>query len=771
MGVASHPDVPVPWFARWAPALPLVLFAGLCSLLPAVARGEAFRWSIEWLPERGIELGLLVDGLSLLFALLITGIGVFVLLYSCECMRGYRQLGRFTAFLVAFMLSMLGLVLSDNLILLFVFWELTTLTSFLLIGYSHESAVARRAALQGLLVTGAGALAMLAGFVLLGDAAGTYSVSEILRNPGAITDSPFYLPILFLVLAGAFTKSAQFPFHFWLPNAMAAPTPVSAYLHSATMVKAGVFLLARMSPVLGGTEAWSSSLVVVGAITAVYAAFTSLLKTDLKQMLAYTTVMALGVCVLYLGLPVGPDQPPLGVIAAMSFILVHALYKAALFMVAGTLDHQAGSRDLRDLGGLGKAMPLVFTGATLAGLSMAGVPPFLGFVGKELLYTGALESSASALAVPAIFAANAAIVAAALLAVHSPFAGRPLRSSQSPGKGSWLDWTGPLVLGAASLVAGLFAGPVSTLLLVPASESVTGESVYYTAGLWHGLGLPLGLSALTLVSGGLLYRYRAAVLVPLQARKDLLPLSGDRAYDATMAFIARFSVQLTRVVQCGVQRRYLLIVFTAIGAGLGATIWAKGILVLPSGMPDLSLLEWGLVVLIAASAIETIRAQSRLLAICSLGVVGVATALIFLIYGAPDVAMAQFTVETLVVVIVAIVLRKLPTFRPELRPSRKAFLRDFGVACLVGASTAALLLAVTVTEPSAHVARYFEENSVPLGHGRNVVNVILVDFRALDTLGEITVLVIASIAAFTLATRRPRYRASGRRKGSGGGLS
>ena len=759
MAAASAPNATVPHYARAVVALPIGLFAWLCTMIPAVSRGEALHWGIAWLPQRGVEFGFLVDGLSLLFALLITGIGSFIFLYASEYMRGHRHVGRFTAFLVGFMLSMLGLVLSDNLIALFIFWELTTISSFLLIGHSHEDANARWSALQGLIVTGAGALAMLAGFVLLGQAAGTYSLSEMLAQPGILPAHSSYLAVLLLVFAGAFTKSAQFPFHFWLPNAMVAPTPVSAYLHSAAMVKAGVFLLARMNPILGGTEAWTLTLTIVGSVTAVYSAAVALTKRDLKQILAYTTVMALGVCTMFIGLPRESGEPPVSVIAAVTFVIVHAFYKAALFMVAGTIDHSTGTRDIRRISGLSRAMPWTFAAASLAGMSMMGLPPFLGFMGKDLFYTSALESSAWLYNTAAIYLANVLVVAAALVVAATPFVGARSNSSRKPREGPWTLWIGSLVLGSGALLAGLFPGPLYEYLILPASAAVHGSRLEYPISLWHGLGVPLLLSGLTLAAGALIYARGSALLAALGRVLERVPASGDRLYDAFMNGIATFSKGLTRVMQCGIQRRYLLIVFSTLGLGLTATMWLKDAVVLPSETPRATWVEWGLAALIIASAIETIRAKSRLLAICALGVVGAATALIFLLFGAPDVAMAQFTVETLIVVIVAIVLLKLPDFRGEVRSTGLGRVRDGLVSTLVGVATALMVLAVTTEPPQMALTRYFENAAVPEGFGRNVVNVILVDFRALDTLGEITVLGIASVAAYMLVARRTRRRA------------
>ena len=770
---AGKANAAVPLYARLVVALPACLFVWFVSMVPSVARGQARVWSFEWLPQLDIAMGFHVDGLALLFALLITGIGIFILLYASEYMRGYPQVGRFTLFLVAFMLSMLGLVLSDDLIGLFVFWELTAITSFLLIGYSHEDPVARRSALQGLLVTGAGSLAMLAGFVLLGEAAGTYSLREMLSEPGGLAHHPNYSATLVLVLAGAFTKSAQFPFHFWLPNAMAAPTPVSAYLHSATMVKAGIFLLARLNPVLGGTELWSVTLTAVGALTAVYSAAVALTRSDLKQVLAYTTVMALGVCVMFIGLPAAPgtESAALGAIAAVSFIFVHALYKAPLFMVAGAIDHSTGTRDLRALGGLRRVMPWSFAAALLAALSMSGVPPFAGFLAKEVLYQSAIGSLHALYATAAIVAANAMIVIAALLVVAGPFGGVLVSTPARPHEGRWPLSAGALVLGATALGAGLFPNLVFEKLLLPAAGSITGQRPHFEAALWHGINLPLLLSVLTLTAAALAYWNRARVMGALTRGLALLPLTGDRSYDAVMQGIARFSVWHTRWIQCGVQRRYILIVFSTLSVALGATLVLKGVIALPTKFPEVPFVEWLLAILIAASAIVTIIANSRLLAICALGVVGTGVALIFVMYGAPDVAMTQLMVETLVVVIVAMVLLKLPTFRREVRQSGVGRWRDAIVSCIVGLTITLVLLAVTAEPSQRSLTHHFEQSALPAGFGRNVVNVILVDFRGFDTLGEITVLAIAAVSAYSLISwhrKRPAPETSTARGLRGG---
>ena len=749
-----------PPYVRLAVALPVVLFVWFCTMVPAVSGGEVLVWEMAWLPQQGIDLDFMVDGLSLLFALLITGIGAFILLFAGEYMKGYPQRGRFTLFLVSFMLAMLGLVLADNLVALFVFWELTTITSFLLIGYSHEDATARRSALQGLLVTSAGALAMLAGFVVLGQAAGTFSLREMLADPESFAAHPHYTAVVVLVLLGAFTKSAQFPFHFWLPNAMAAPTPVSAYLHSATMVKAGVFLLARLTPLLGGTELWMVTLTAVGAVTAVYSAFVSLGKSDLKQVLAYTTVMALGVCVMFLGSPplAGQGVPSRGVLAALAFLVAHALYKAALFLVAGTIEKATGTRDLTQLGGLWRAMPVTFAAAVAASVSMAGVPPSVGFIGKELLYTVGFAPDAAAYVPWAVFFAAAPIATVAMVLAIRPFFG-PRPDYRKPGQeGHWTLWCGPVVLGAVGIWWGLAPEFPFMRLLVPAEAAVTGHFPDTGHAPWHSTGQAFALTLVTLAAAVLAFWQRAAVTRALAGCRRLVPFSADRAYDAAMNGIAGVAAWQTRRLQSGVQRHYLLIVFATLGLSLAVTLWLKNVVPAPLRLAEATFLDWSLTAVVAAASVVIIRSRSRLLGIIALGVVGVATALIFLNFGAPDVAMTQLIVEVLITVIVAVVLLKLPDFNNEVWPSKPKRLRNGIIAVTVGVSITLVLLAVTGTPPQPDLREFFERTAVPGGHGRNIVNVILVDFRALDTMGEITVLAIAGAAVFALLLPGPRRR-------------
>lgn len=730
----------------WAGLAPVLLAAALfAAFLPAlgpVSRGEALVWAAPWVPGLGIELAFRLDGLGLTFALLICGIGALVLLYSDSYLAGHPQYARFALFLTGFMLSMLGLVLADDLIVLFVFWELTTLTSYLLIGFGHEAAKSRRNALQALFVTGAGGLAMLAGLILLGMAAGTTRISEILAQGDAIRQSALYVPILVLVLAGALTKSAQVPFHFWLPNAMAAPTPVSAYLHSATMVKAGVYLMARLHPALSGTPGWFWTLTLLGAATAVFASLQSLRQTDLKQALAWTTLMALGTLTLLLG-----QSSSYALTAFATFLVVHSLYKAALFLVVGNLDHEAGTREIGRLGALGRALPMTALAAALAGLSMAGLPPFLGFIGKELKYAGGLASALPVLATGALLAANAMMVAVAAAVALGPFWRRPAEGplETSPHEAPPAMWVGPALLGLGGIVFGLAPWLLQSGLVAPVVQSL-GRELEDTAELtlWHGVNLPLGLSLATFALGIAIYVALPRGRPRLGAAMDRLP-GLDRGWDGFLDGLRRLAEIQTDAIQTGRLRFYLAASFATVAAALGGTMLARG---LPPLAFDLAGANWVLAViallLIGGAALAAVS-SSRLAAIAGLGVSGIALSLVFLLFGALDVAITQLLVETLVVVLVALALLRLPKLKPlGFRPAAAA------LSAAIGGLVTALLLAVLATPMDLRLSDWFGAASWPEAHGRNIVNVILVDFRAIDTFGEIAVVVVAAISAYAL---------------------
>jgi multicomponent Na+:H+ antiporter subunit A len=738
-----------PWIvARW-PRGALVLAAW--SAVLAVAFATALRLVIaqgprvarlSWAPSLGLSLDFYLDGLGLLFAFLIAGIGTLIVLYASRYFDGHPHAGRFQATLFAFMGAMLGVVLSDGLFTLFVFWELTGFTSFLLIGFEHEKAEARAAAIQALVVTGAGGVALLAGALLIEQIAGTANLSSLVTG-SPIRESTVYPAIAALVLLAAFTKSAQAPFHFWLRNAMAAPTPVSAYLHSATMVKAGVYLVARMTPVLGATTLWTTALVAVGAITMAGGAWRAVQETDLKRLLAYSTIGALGVLTLLIG--VGTEA---SMAAALVYLLAHACYKGALFLIAGAVEHETGTRDVTALGGLRRAMPFTAVAAFLAAASMAGVPPLLGFLSKDAFYAALpYQEPWGVMVLAAAVLSSVLLGLAGLIAGCSPFVGLASRGA-APHEAPPLLWIPPLVLACLGLAAGVAPG-----LLEPAVGSALSAMQGVRVGvhllLWHGLTTPLLLSAVTLVTVAALYPVRDLV-----RRRGWPRTSGaERVYRGTLAVLDALSGSIAPSLQSASLRSYVLVIVITAGT-LVATAMVTG-----GGMHGLALAtdvrphEVLIVGLIVAGALSAARATTTMAAVLSLGIVGYGVALMFLGFGAPDLAMTQFSVETLTAVIFVLVFRHFPKLASRSPALVRA--RDALAAAAFGAVIAALVLFVAASGTPSRLAGFFLEAGPHLAHGRNIVNVILVDFRGFDTLGEITVLVSAAIgvhAIFRLAS-------------------
>jgi multicomponent Na+:H+ antiporter subunit A len=738
---------------RMTALLPLVLFAGLCLQVPAVVGGGVACLSWEWAPGMGVNADFIVDGLSVFFGLIISGIGVFVILFAADYLRGTLHYARFFVFLHLFLLAMLGLVFADNLITLFVFWELTTVLSYLLIGFDNENETARRHARQALLVTGAGGLALLIGFLLIGGLAGTYRLSALAEFARVIQGHVLYLPILVLVFIGAFTKSAQFPFHFWLPNAMSAPTPISAFLHSATMVKAGIYLLARFHPVLGGTPIWMGTLVIVGGVTTLLGSVLAVGQSDLKRMLAYTTIMALGILTMFLG---GKTTPALT--AAVTFMLVHSLYKSALFLVVGIIDHETGTREVARIGGLIRAMPVTAFGAATAAMSMAGFPLFLGFVGKEIMYEGALaEEFFPAFAISAAVLSNALMTAVAGIVLIRPFLGGQRPTPKSPHEAPVCMWLGPVVIGSLCLIFGIIPDWVGRWLVEPAVSAINPIAEHSGLTLFHGVNNPLLLSILTLVLGACFYLIRRPLRRSVAALAAGMPVTANGVYELGMAATARTAVMLTGFIQNGSLHRYLvtiLAVFTLTAAGVWA-LNAEGFFE-PPLFPLLPFWQWLLVALMASAVGVVVVARSRILAVCALGVVGSGAALVFLAYGAPDLALTQLLVETLTLIIVAIVLLRLPPLAQAAGAGSAARWFDALVAVGAGTLVAALTMATTSGVLDRQLTEFFERNSYLAAHGRNIVNVILVDFRGLDTLGEIVVVATAGMAGFALIAGRRR---------------
>ena len=748
---------------RWAGALvSLVPFSmAVWLFMRALGGGEGMQWSVPWLPSLGVDFALRLGGFESLFLLLVTFIGGLICVYGGTYLAEDRQQPRFFVILLLFMASMIGVILADDMILMFVFWELTSITSFLLIGYKHEDENARKAALQGLLVTGGGGLALLAGLILTTQIAGTTRISELPQHAAALGASPLFLPAFLLILLGVFTKSAQVPFHFWLPNAMAAPTPVSAYLHSATMVKAGVILLAKLSPAMSHTDVWIWGVAPVGALTMLTGSVMAVMQQDLKRLLAYSTVAVLGMLVMLLGF-----GDPFSLKTALFLAFVHALYKGSLFMVAGTVDHATGTRDIGSLSGLGRAMPLLALAAVASALSMSGVPPTLGFISKELLY----EAKLSLPSLRILFSIAGVVASALMVAVALIVGIRPFVVGEKPATGvahppGWGLVLPPLILALLGLVLGFFPGLLDRTLISPAVRSLDGDPAVAKLVIWHGFTPVLALSALTLALGVAIYSMRVRLRLIARRLEDFGGITPTFIYQASLAGVLTLAGFLTGWIQNGRLSVYVrvtlgaaaLLVLYSVSLSTGQFQTATRI---PAGIFDTTV-----VALMSVSAVAAVFAHSRLTAILCLGGVGYSVALMFVAFGAPDLAITQLLVETLTVVLFSFVILKLPQIRMIARLRERRL--DAFVAVLSGLAMTLVVWKTMHVQLHDPISPGLVERSVTEAYGRNVVNVILVDFRALDTLGEITVLALACLGVTALVARKKRFR----RKGAEGELS
>jgi multicomponent K+:H+ antiporter subunit A len=716
--------------------------------LPAVLRGEVITTRIEWLPLIGLNANFMLDGLGMLFAGLILVIGLLIILYARFYLSPADPMGQFYTYLMLFQGAMLGIVLSDNILLLLVFWELTSLSSFLLIGYWKHLPEGRQGARMALTVTGMGGLSMIAGMLLLGQIAGSYDLSVILTQKAAIQASPLYLPALLLILLGCFTKSAQFPFHFWLPHAMAAPTPVSAYLHSATMVKAGIFLMARLWPVMAGTAEWFYIVATTGLVTMLIGAAIALFKNDLKALLAYSTVSQLGAITMLLGF--GTAEAAW---VAVFHIINHATFKAALFMSAGIVDHETHTRDIRRLGGLRHLMPITFVIAGIAALSMAGIPPLNGFLSKELMLEEATHAAwaGSAWLVPGLATLAALLsVAYSFRFVAHVFLG-PVRSDyphmpHDPGPGLWVA---PGLLAVLVVLGGLFPMTVFGWLVQAAAGAVTAGEATVKITHWHGL-VPAFWMSLVAILGGAL---ALVAFVPLDRLRAALPrLDAKAMFDALVSGAARMARRLTDGLADGTMGRQVAVgTLAMLAAGLWAYVGGTHVPGTRALMPvePVTLVGWAMLV---AATLAVLRYHyNRVLALLLIGVVGLIVSVTFMYLSAPDLALTQISVEVVTIILLLLALNFLPRTTPrESAPTRR--LRDGAIATAAGLGVGGLIYALMTRDfafPS--IASYHIANAKPEGGGTNIVNVILVDFRGYDTFGEITVLGIAGLVIFALA--------------------
>lgn len=726
--------------------------------------GRDLTASFDWAPGLGAAFALRADGLSILFTLLVGGIGGLVTIYAGGYLAGDRRLGRFYLLFLAFIASMQGLVLADNLFLLFVCWELTSITSFFLIGFDHEKEYARKAAQKALLTTGAGGLALLGGLGLLAflgqraglDPAAAINLSRLAGAREAITADPLYPAAAILLLLGCLTKSAQMPFHFWLPAAMAGPAPVSALLHSATMVKAGIFLLARLHQPMGGTALWTATLVSIGAITMVGGALLAVGRRDLKSLLAYTTISALGTLVLLLG--IGSEQ---AIAAMVIFLAVHALYKATLFMVVGNVDHEAGTRDLVHLGGLARVMPVTTAAALLAALGQAGAPPALGYLGKKLALQAQLDFGAlSEWLVLAAVVTNVAMVAVALVLALRPFFGSSVVPVRRAHEAPLTMLAGPAVLATLGILVGLVPALFDRTLGAAAASAITGTPVTIKLKIWSGVSVEalslLAISLLGFGAGFLVYRRIHLLWHRPHLPARWVPLTPTSLYDRGLAGLFALAAWHTRQIQRGALRFYVAVVTLAFALlALPWLVRAAGAS-RPSGFAfdRIPIHELLLVLVMLAGIIAAPLTRRPIVAVMVAGASGIGLALVFALFGGVDLAITQLLVETLLVVLLVSILRRMPHRLPA--AGAAARLRDLAIALTGGVATTCLVLAVAAGGGDRPVAASMLARSVGEAQGRNVVNVILVDFRALDTLGEITVVAAAAVTIACLLRGRRR---------------
>ncbi len=732
---------------------PLAVVAWLIANAGAIGDGEAVTARVEWVAALGLAIDLRVDAFAALMLVLVSGIGVLVYAYAWRYFGSSAKAARAAGLLTLFAGSMFGVVVADNLLGLYVFWELTSVTSYLLIGLDDTEAEARSAAQHALLVTGLGGLVMLAGLVLLGQQAGTFVISDLLAAPpsGTVTAAA-----LVLVLVGAFTKSAQYPFHSWLPGAMVAPTPISAYLHSAAMVKAGVYLVARLAPAFADVGVWRPLVVTVGLVTMLAGGLRALRPFDLKQLLAFGTISQLGFMMVLFGI-----GQPAATAAGCALILVHGIFKAALFMVVGIVDHEAHTRDIRQMPTFGPGWGPTKVVALVSAASMAAIPPLAGFIAKEQAYGAFVDGSTGDRFVLAGIVAGS-VLTVAYSARFAMALVRPNLVSPEPSPRTTLThhpsgwFVAPAALLAACTVV-LGVAPALWSGLVDHAANALDPAAHAHLELWHGVSAPLVLSLCTLAAGVGVFAARRPVAA-LQAR--LAPrVSGVQVYEAAVRGLLRFARRLTGVVQPGSLPVYVAVILLTAAvaptiAMVTGTWW--------SGWPDTTIGRTAhvpIAVLLIVGAVAATVTRRRFAAVILLGVVGYAMSILFVVQGAPDLALTQFGVETLFVVVFLLVLRRLPA-RFDERDTCLGRLVRLGVSGAVGTFAVVMAVAAAGSRTAEPVSRQMAEQAYSEGHGRNVVNVILVDIRGLDTLGEITVLVAAAIGIVALARagRQPRPR-------------
>lgn len=726
----------------------LIALAALFPHWSVLAAGGTVLHSYEWLPALGLSFSFRLDGLALLFALLILVIGLLVILYAHYYLKAHENVAKFYSLLLCFKGSMLGIVLSGNLLLMLIFWELTSLTSFLLISFWTHKQDARRGARMALAITGGGGLALLAGILIIGNIVGSFELDDVLAAGDQIKAHAWYPVALTLVLLGAFTKSAQFPFHFWLPHAMQAPTPVSAYLHSATMVKAGIFLMARLYPALAGTEQWFYMVSFTGMATLLLGAYIAMFKHDLKGLLAYSTVSHLGLITLLLGM-----GTQLAAVAAIFHVINHATFKASLFMAAGIIDHETGTRDMRRINGLWRYMPHTATLAMVAAASMGGVPLLNGFLSKEMFFAESLQLNLPGLWawVPPIIATLAGIFAVAYSArfIHDVFFnGKPVDLPKFPPHEPPRYMKIPVeILVFACIMVGVFPTiSVGPLLFSAASATLGGNVPDYELAVIHGFNLPLLMSFMAFFGGLLMYSQRQRFF-DFHAR--FKEIDEKAVFENVVSKFVNMANRFTGWLENGSLQRYAMLLVVSVIAVTAMPLIDNGFSI---GENGLSAIDWptgiAACVLIISALATAVWHRERFYALVLLSVVGLTVALAFARFSAPDLAMTQLSVEVVTIVLLMLALYYMPSWTP-MESSKAQRIRDIFIALAAGTGMTLITLAM-LTQPFSSISEFFLENSKPGGGGTNVVNVILVDFRGFDTLGEITVLAIAALGIYAM---------------------
>ncbi|WP_100406716.1 Na+/H+ antiporter subunit A [Bacillus solitudinis] len=764
------------WFVL---ALPLILFIYFIRFLPSTSAGNVIEHTVPWVPSLGIHFTVFIDGLSLLFALLITGIGALVVLYSIYYLsKKTERLNNFYVYLLMFMAAMLGVVLSDNLIVLYTFWELTSLASSLLISYWYHRKKSIYGAQKSMMVTVFGGFAMLGGFTLLYVMTGTFSIREIIGSLDLVTTNSLFLPAMLLILLGAFTKSAQFPFHIWLPDAMEAPTPVSAYLHSATMVKAGIYLVARFTPVFGGSQEWFWLLSGFGIVTLLWGSLSAIRQKDLKSILAFSTISQLGLIMCLLGLGsaslyygYGTDTTmyTTATLAAIFHLINHATFKGSLFMTAGIIDHETGTRDIRKLGGLMTIMPVTFTISLIGTASMAGLPPFNGFLSKEMFFTGVLNASQLEIfnmqTVGMLFPVLAWVASIftflyCMILFFKTFTGKFKKENyDKPVHEAPLGMLiSPIVLGSLVVIFGLFPNLLAYTLIEPAMNAILptvlgpGEQFYVHIYHWHGFNTELFMTIGVVVLGTLLFllmRKWAKLSIYLHERDPL-----NRVYDGTLILLSSSSHRVTSSFMKGSIRQYLIYIFSFMVLFLGYMLFKLNAVTL-SGVESAPIVfhEAALAVVMCISAVTVVLARTRLTAIIGLGAVGYSLALFFVLFRAPDLALTQMVIETVSTVLFLLCFYHLPMFKAKFEKIPFRF-TNLIVSLGVGILVTVLAISSHHSKSFESLASFFVNSSYDEAGGKNMVNVILVDFRGFDTLFEILVLAIAAIGIYSMVKLR-----------------